>query len=201
MQEVLEERDLYPAVEPIEAPAQAPAYASLPALDTKLWRAMNPPTPTINRDGTRTYTYGQAPLILYLVRQVDGWCYLHAIDSDECLHQLAPDKQDGLVYHDLSCCDGYQHVLGQLIECHGSVVTPVDGGPSIRVGKWIGDDSDQYDSQGISFVGHYSGSPCGHWVISYNRQRDDRTIPSTKDLTFNLGNLPEELNANYHRRY
>jgi len=211
MQELVELKDFMDEhIEPVDAvPAcDSVKYCSLPAHDTAEWRKTHPAQRVVDRQGNYQFDnmgnvkfeYSPAPTVLYLLREVNGWCYLHSLSTGGCIHQLAPDKQSDLVRHTTTEGEGFQYVCGELVACHGPTVT-IDDGKGVRVGRWVGDDKDQAISNGISFVGHYSNNqPCGDWDIEYPRQVGDRNVINHQNINFKLGNIPEILNPNYTKR-
>lgn len=209
VQEVLEERD--------QVDIQPAVYASLPRVDDPIWRLSHPAQRSVDRNGNYLYDsagnlefrFGTPTVILYLLRTPSdgsGWAYLHSIASGELIHSLAPNDQSGLEYHNTTEGVGVQWCAGVHISCHGSSVKPIGGGPSLKVGKWSGEDQEA----GISFTGSYAnGSPCGSWVIHYPRKVRVPGIDygepasyrqSTMELSIKSGATPEILSQNYRSK-
>jgi len=143
-------------------------YASLPRVDDPIWRLSHPAQRSVDSKGNYQYDsqgnvefkFGTPPVIIYLLRTVDNWCYLHSLASGELIHSLAPNDQSGLEYHNTEQTVSVQWVAGHHVSCFGSAIKPIGGGASVKVGVWTGED----EEAGISFKGHYAnGSPCGSY--------------------------------------
>lgn len=119
-----------------------PVYASLARVDDPIWRLSHPAQRSVDTNGNYLldsagnveFTFGTPTVILYLVRQVDSWIYLHSLSDDHLCHSLAPNDQSGLVYHNTEPTVGVQWVAGHHISCHGGAIKPIGGGPSLKVG-------------------------------------------------------------------